>query len=259
MNRCFVGCATGQTMNQKDKTGSSFQSPPDTSPGSNPAAENQDNERTPYNLGEATHYEWHHQKNLRTWLTTWREQSILGHALRDAGYPGTVLDLPCGTGRFWPVFKSNRVEDLIAADVSPGMLEVAGRSKISPSLPSKLVETSAFDIALPDDAVELCASMRFFHHLSESSDRKRALTELARVSKKHIVISLWVDGNLGSYRRKKKRERKAHAGFGKRLCIPVKTIENEISACGLTIIRAYDVWPYLTMWRTYLLSSRTTS
>jgi|TARA_Y100000310_G_C20671875_1_gene810755 ubiquinone/menaquinone biosynthesis C-methylase UbiE len=206
-----------------------------------------------YDHDGAKHYAKHHQKNLRTWLTSRREQSILARALRQAGNPQTVLDLPCGTGRFWPVFAAHGVEKLIAGDVSPDMLNVAESARISSTIPADLLQTSAFDISLPDKAVDLCVSLRFYHHLSESSDRVRALEEMVRVSRHHVVLSLWVDGNLGSFRRHRKGQRAPHAGFGRRLCIPRAVIEDEFQACGLNIVQKYDVWPPVTMWRTYLL------
>ena len=155
-----------------------------------------------YTPAQAQAYERHHQKNRRTKLTTFRERQLLRMALRQAGWPEVVLDIPCGTGRFWCAFAQSGVRKLIAADNSQGMLDVA-RPSLGPGVKPGVVNadlhaslsggvragqmqvtqlnTSVFAIALADDAVPFVSCLRFFHHLSESADRRRALAELRRV------------------------------------------------------------------------------
>ncbi len=43
--------------------------------------------------------------------------------------------MPCGTGRFWKRFARAGVNDLIAADASPAMLEVAAEQRLGAGLP----------------------------------------------------------------------------------------------------------------------------
>lgn len=201
----------------------------------------------------ARHYQAHHRKSPRTRLTTWRERRCLYLALRDAGFPRSVLDLPCGTGRFWPAFAAAGVTELIAADGSPGMLEVAEGNRLRARLPAQLLQMSAFDIALPDASVGAAACLRFYHHLSMVEDRHRLLSELKRVSRRHVVISLWVDGNLAGNRRLRKPPPPPVPGYGRRLCRRRDEVEAEFREAGLGILRHYDAWPKLAMWRTYLL------
>ncbi len=55
-----------------------------------------------YSGARAASYAAHHRKSVRTEVTTLRERWLLTAALRDAGGPAKALDLPFGTGRFWP-------------------------------------------------------------------------------------------------------------------------------------------------------------
>ncbi len=206
-----------------------------------------------YDAHRARHYQAHHGKNLRTRLTTWRERSCLHHALRDAGSPCSVLDLPCGTGRFWPVFARAGVTALIAGDGSPQMLEVAASNRIGPGLPERLIESSAFQMTLPDGCVEFAACLRFYHHLAMAEDRRRLLAELRRVSRRWAAVSLWVDGSLAGNRRLRRAPPADEPGYGKRRCRRRADVEAEFRDAGFRIAGRYDVWPGLAMWRLYLL------
>lgn len=206
-----------------------------------------------YDPQRARHYQAHHAKNLRTRLTTWRERRCLLHALQDAGRPDSALDLPCGTGRFWPVFVAAGVRTLIAGDGSPGMLAVAEANRIGPDIPQRLVESSAFRMTLPDDCVDFAACLRFYHHLAMADDRRQLLSELRRVSRRYAAISLWVDGNLAGNRRLQRPPPPDEPGYGKRRCRRRGEVEAEFAAAGFRIRAHYDVWPRIYMWRLYLL------
>ena len=205
----------------------------------------------PYREGRARHYKQHHQKNLRTRLTSWREQEVVRLALEAAGRPEIVLDLPCGTGRYWPVFESNGCRKLIAADISEAMLDVAAEDK--PNIADfSYRQLDLFDIDLPDNSVEFISCQRFLHHVSIPEERAQVLSELRRVASGHVAISLWVDGNLQG-RRYVNREIRPEPGYGRRICRRRNEVEREFLEAGFTIIDHYDVWPGIAMWRLYLL------
>ena len=209
----------------------------------------------PYYADRAENYLAHHRKSLRNRLTSERELAILNRALVAAGSPTTVLDAPCGTGRFWPVFEQAGVTRLLAGDYSLSMLRVAQRDE--PSIPDfELSEMDLLNLDLPDNHVEFIACMRFYHHLACADDRTKVLHRLHAISRSHVAISLWVDGNLQSLNRRRKRTKPAAPGFGRRICRPVAEVEAEFTRAGFTISRYWDLWPGLSMWRTYLLEKR---
>lgn len=206
---------------------------------------------------DQTHSEAYFQKHkagLWRKLSNNRERNIARLALQEAGNPVSILDLPCGAGRFWEIIADSGATDLTAADYSESMLEVA-RSSQPDSLVSKfkLLQTSAFDIKLADNAVDCIFCMRLIHHMGESKDRLRLLNEFHRVSSKSVCISLWVGGNYQAWRRKRLEARRSKKGFQNRFVIPAEVIEREFVEAGFKIKRYLDMTPLISMWRVYVL------
>lgn len=209
---------------------------------------------THYSHADAERYVAHHNKNWRTRLTTWRERNTLRTALSALGAIESVLDVPCGTGRFWPVLLATGARRIFAADNSEGMLTVSGTSEPELSTRVTLLNTSIFAIDLPDEIVDCSVSLRFFHHLAVAADRLQALRELHRVSRKFVLVSLWVDGNLQARRRMRKNaDTLPTPGFGPRRCIARSVIETEFTQAGFAVHGWRDVAPGLSMWRLYTL------
>jgi len=100
--------------------------------------------------------------------------------------PGTsVLDIPCGTGRFFPFYRERRFK-VLAMDISPDMLAEADKhaaSNIRVEMGSIFnIETCAiFDVIL---------CIRFLN-LIEADDLKRAFDEMQRVGRR-IIFTLRV-------------------------------------------------------------------
>lgn len=84
-----------------------------------------------YDREHAEAYLKKHQDGLARKLSHRRDVQLARHALKLAGQPNLVLDLPCGAGRFWPLLaeKDNRV--IIGADNSADMLAVACAGRCS--------------------------------------------------------------------------------------------------------------------------------
>ncbi|MFN2376784.1 MAG: class I SAM-dependent methyltransferase [Candidatus Binatia bacterium] len=213
-----------------------------------------------FDAERAQYYRARHRRSLLSRVVTWRENRCVYLALRDAGFPKTVLDLPCGTGRFWPAFARARVSGLIAADNSRAMLDVAGASPIGNALPCTLLQTSAFAIALKEDCVDMAVCLRFFHHLAMPEDRRRLLDELTRVSSSgYVLISTMVSGNLIGNRKLNKMRRHggpaapARAGYGRRFVRTSADVEAEFEQHGFTIVQSCDSFRGIDCWRFYLL------
>ena len=141
------------------------------------------------------------------------------------------------------------------------MLDVA--SKAQPDEVVKRVrrlQTSAFDIDLPDNAVDSIFCMRLLHHIGDARHRMALLREFHRVSRDSVIISLWVDGNFKAWKRKRlERRRGASAvqeGYQNRFVLPVVTVEDEFRKAGFTIQKHLDFIPLYAMWRVYVLRKR---
>src|SRR5476649_791791 len=79
----------------------------------------------PSDHDQVIHYLDKHQQGLTRRLRHWRDEQLSRHALKVAGEPGLVLDLPSGAGRFWPVLAEHSNRVILAADHSPAMLAAA--------------------------------------------------------------------------------------------------------------------------------------
>ncbi|EJM16169.1 methylase involved in ubiquinone/menaquinone biosynthesis [Pseudomonas sp. GM18] len=198
-----------------------------------------------------------HQVGLGRRLSQWRDEHLARKALALAGEPGLVLDLPCGAGRFWPLLaeKHNRV--IIGADNSVSMLKTAMRTQ--PADVVKRVQplhTSAFDIALPDNAVDSIFCMRLLHHIGEAEQRLTILREFERVTRDSVIVSLWVDGNFKAWKRKRAEKRCGQEGYQNRFVLPVATVEKEFEQVGFRIQEQLDFLPLYAMRRVYVLRKR---
>jgi ubiquinone/menaquinone biosynthesis C-methylase UbiE len=158
-------------------------------------------------------------------LVNWRKRQLLKRALADAGNLETILDLPCGDGRFWTVFRDMGVSSLVAAEVSKGMLDVASGNRLSSNFPTKLMLTSAFEFDLEDGSVDFAACIDFYQHLASTEDQEKLLSEFGRVSRGYLAMS---------------------ASIGRRT-------EEQFTRSGFTIERSYDLCPVVSTWRLYLL------
>ena len=214
-----------------------------------------------YDQQHAAQYLEKHQDGLARRLSHKRDEQLARKALALAGEPGLVLDLPCGAGRFWPLLAEKTNREIIGADYSASMLQVASLAQ-----PEKVVkrvrrlQTSAFDIDLPDNAVDSIFSMRLLHHIGDASHRMALLREFHRVSRDSVIVSLWVDGNFKAWKRKRLQlQREADGGsdgYQNRFVLPAMTVETEFRKAGFTIQNHLDFIPLYAMWRVYILRKR---
>lgn len=210
-----------------------------------------------YDDEHAKRYLRKHNDGLARRLSDRRDKQLARRALALAGEPGLVLDLPCGAGRFWPVLaeKANRV--IIGADNSASMVKIACESQ-----PAEVVkrvqplQTSAFAIEMPDNAVDSIFCMRLMHHIGNPEDRAVLLKEFHRVSRDSVIVSLWVDGNFKAWKRRRAEGSRPKHDYQNRFVLPVATVEAEFEQAGFRIQERLDFLPMYAMWRVYLLRKR---
>lgn len=115
------------------------------------------------------------------------EQSIVEDMLSDLPKGSWVLDIPCGTGRF---FKFYHDKGLIfrGMDKSMDMLQQAAHKVVDPHT-ARLAVGDVRSLGIPDKCVDASVMCRLTRWLSPDECRM-ALRELQRVSRKKIV-STW--------------------------------------------------------------------
>lgn len=212
---------------------------------------------TKYTLTHAAQYHRKHRETLGRRLSNWREHQIAARALALAGDPATVLDLPCGTGRFWGLLARRDDRVILAADNSSAMLATA-REVSPPDLWSRIkaFQCSAFDIQLEDASVDHIFCMRLLHHITRSEDRLAILKEFHRVTRDTVALSLWIDGNYKAIRRRKLEARRRRRNYQNRIVLERQVVENEFSAGGFEVAGRLDFLKYYSMWRVYVLKKR---
>jgi len=212
-----------------------------------------------YDREHAQRYYEKHNTGFWRRLSTWREVGMARKALKMAGNPRSVLDLPCGTGRFWEMLAEQPDRIIYVADNSQSMIDAGmeNRPKKVTSRIKQAFQCSAFSTGLPDNFVECVFSIRLMHHIEKSEDRIVMLKEFARISSDTILVSLWVDGNYRArqhLRKEKEKELRRGKDFPRdRFVFAQADIERDFVDAGLEIVGHVDFVKYWDKWRTYVL------
>ena len=211
----------------------------------------------------AENYLRKHQETLSRRLSDWREKQIARKVLEMAGNPRSVLDLPCGAGRFWPLLAEDPERKLLAADYSEAMVQTARQYQPAEVVKRfRIFQTSAFDIKLEDEAVEHVFCMRLMHHIGEPVDRLKILREFHRVTRDSVSLSLWVDGNYKGWRRRRLEAQRASGKkvfrrkYLDRFVQSPAVLEEEFARAGFHVLGKVDFLPGYSQWRTYVLRKK---
>ena len=163
---------------------------------------------------------------LRRRLASWRDEWLVRQALKVAGEPGLVLDLACGSGRFWPVLAEHVNRVILASDNSQDMLDHARTHH--PAALLKRVKTfqgSAFSIGLSANAVDCIFCLELFRHVPSSEGRQALLQEFHRVSRDTVIVS-----------------------------VASRTpVEEEFCQAGFQVLNHQEFIPGSSVWRVYVL------
>jgi ubiquinone/menaquinone biosynthesis C-methylase UbiE len=210
-----------------------------------------------YDEEHAQAYFKKHNTGLERKLTNFRDHQIGRKALVLAGNPKSVLDMPCGTGRFWDLLAEEPERTIYASDYSNDMINMGLKFR-APEIVRRIetFQASAFNIPVEDNFVETIFCIRLIHHVGKKEERLKLLHELHRVCSNSVIISLWVDGNLKAWRRKKLEAKRGKRSYQNRFIASVSDIEAEFKETGFSIKGKLDFIPFYSMWRTYVLEKR---
>ena len=135
-----------------------------------------------------------------------------GDALKD------LLDVPCGTGRFRSLLQDH-ASTLVSLDASREMLAAA------PGAPQ--LQASVHQLPLLGRSADFILCSRLLHHFQTSTERAMVLAELARVSRRWIVLSYFDSASVQAWRNR------IRGSFRGRFPISRAQFANEIAAAGL--------------------------
>lgn len=125
------------------------------------------------------------KRNARKW-------AAIRRALAQATGVRTILDLPCGTGRFTGALAREGYE-IIGSDISHEMLKKAatvtaqGAGEGKPLEIRGYVQANAEKLPLRDDSLDCVVCIRFMMHVDPET-RVRMLREFARVSRRWVIV-----------------------------------------------------------------------
>ena len=104
-------------------------------------------------------------------------------------FPGQkILDLGCGNGRFFEIFKNKSVE-YIGVDFSENLIAIA--KERFPQ--AKFIVADALSLPFPDEFFDVVFSIAVLHHIPSQSLRALFLSEIKRVLKKDgiLILTVW--------------------------------------------------------------------
>jgi len=166
--------------------------------------------KAPFQKQEVADYERRRYRGIDQRIVHRREVSILKSLLRQAGETVTVssrglaLDAPCGYGRFSALLVESGFLP-VNCDLSLAMVESALRKGAGRSIPMGIVANITAGLPFRAGAFPLILSMRFFHHLHSSEDRRSVLGEFARTSAGGLIVSFYQANALHRVQRKLRR------------------------------------------------------
>jgi SAM-dependent methyltransferase len=135
----------------------------------------------------AADYDLHRFTTPRRQRRNARKWSAICRALDEAGDVGSVLDLPCGTGRFTGHLARKDL-DVVGGDISLQMMREAADSPAvrHPSI-AGYVQADAEELPFRDRSLDCVVSIRFMFHVDPIT-RRRMLREMGRISKRWLII-----------------------------------------------------------------------
>jgi SAM-dependent methyltransferase len=203
--------------------------------------------------GENTpqHYQQQRYRSLDQAWVNWREQRLLTQLLTQCQLAtGTVLDVPCGYSRFAPVYARLGIT-AIGADVSYEMVHLAATNHAQYGRARWLC---ANVLALPfsDGVFDSALCIRLLHHRFSDAERRRILCELARVSRRFVIISFYRPTLLHTVARHWRGSR------GRLAMMTIPHLRELAWASGLQIQRVHSLLPYGHA-QTFVALSKTSS
>lgn len=191
----------------------------------------------------ADDYDLHRFASPRRQRRNDREWRVVSRALVSAVGVKSVLDMPCGTGRFMPRFAAAGFR-VVGADIALPMMRVAKEKCVGLASVGGFVRADAERLPFADAALDCVVSIRFLHHVDPAS-RVAMLREMARVSRRWVLLDY---RHKYSYRYAKLRLRSA-VGFPARERMPQVShgeLDAETTAAGLEVVARHFVAPFFS-------------
>ena len=165
-----------------------------------------------------------------------REMKALDLAIRDIPRGSRVLDFPCGTGRLYTLLQDRGFE-VTAVDSSYHMAATARRNRKGPGIQGPgFAVSDVLKTAFCNDAFDAVICNRLFHHFYEAEIRRKALSELARISKGPVILSYYSTHCLDAFTFKFKNGLRGQNPTD-RVPISPSVLAEDSKSAGLAVVR----------------------
>lgn len=124
----------------------------------------------------------------QAWVN-WREQRLVEGLLRECRLErGSLLDVPCGYVRFASLFARLGIQ-AFGIDLDPEMVRLAAGSQLGDDQ-ERGACASAFQLPFADNSFDGVIRIRLLHLRYSDEERLAILSELARVSRRYVIVSV---------------------------------------------------------------------
>ncbi len=189
------------------------------------------------NQKEVQHYERTRYSHLDQWLINILEQLIVRNFIEKNELKGlTLLDIPCGFGRFSPLFLRYKIK-LTSADISHAMVERTKSNLSQISGEKNFLVSSVKELPFKDNSFDATFTVRLLHHNFTRDERINILRELRRVSKRYVIVTMYRWTLFHKLTRKIRRLKRVI------IMLSMKEMEEEIRASGLRIVKKRVLMP----------------
>ncbi len=183
-----------------------------------------------------------------------RERRYVAQMLERIGPVPRVLDLPCGHGRFTPQLREATTEVLTCADHNRKNIKALLDAEDDAGTPIKTVLVDLFEtLPFESGAFDLVFNFRFFHHIFDPEQRLHVIAELARVSRRYLLVSYYDDVFVHRTQKKLWKHRKHRRTLP---MVAARQIHAEFAAAGFRVVADRAVLPVLHAHRIALLERR---
>ncbi len=191
--------------------------------------------------------------NQVTWacFTMWREKLCVRKALRECSLSSDhkILDMPCGTGILASVL-NNFSASIVASDISEEMMLLALKEYEKVNFLG-FVQADIVKMPFRQEIFDSIIILGFMHRIPRDL-RELTLKESTIISKNYIIVSYSIDSL--AQRLKQWIIKKIHPGHKAAPApLPYEEIIKEFEKLNLTIMKSFNVVPFLSAEMVFLL------
>lgn len=194
---------------------------------------------------KARNYMRRRYRSLDQRLVNALESRIITGFIDDLTQSGdTVLDVPCGYGRFTEYCLARQL-DVTVVDIKPAMLTVL-QEQLG-ALPGYCASSDS--LPFPDNSFDVSICIRLMQHLHRPEQRRATLSELARVSRNGVVVTVYDQSRLHTFIHRSRKLKRLHRYTDAEL-------NDDLNNAGLRIVESRRPLPGLHAQRVLKLAPR---